>query len=124
MSSSLKEFVRDLLKSRLMSDAEIQEFRNSLPKTDRPKSVEAFARELVKREVLTSYQVSRVLDGETAGLVLGNNVILDRIGEGGMGEVFRAEHRTMKRPVCVKVLPATATKSEQLVRRFQREVQA
>jgi len=41
-----------------------------------------------------------------------------------MGEVFVAEHRRMKRPVVVKILPRAATQSEYYIRRFQREVEA
>ena len=56
--------------------------------------------------------------------MLGKYVIQEKIGEGGMGEVFIAEHRRMKRPVVVKVLPESHTHSEDSIRRFQREVEA
>ena len=42
----------------------------------------------------------------------------------GMGEVFKAEHRRMKRPVVVKILHEHALKSTVASRRFQREVEA
>ena len=47
---------------------------------------------------------------------------LDSIGQGGMGQVYKAKHRVMKRIVALKTLPSAATKSEQAVRRFHREV--
>ncbi|HTU23259.1 MAG TPA: protein kinase [Gemmataceae bacterium] len=60
---------------------------------------------LVQAGLLTSYQLERVLAGSAHGLVLGNYRVLDRLGSGGMGVVFLAEHCLMKRRVAVKVLP-------------------
>jgi tRNA A-37 threonylcarbamoyl transferase component Bud32/uncharacterized protein YjhX (UPF0386 family) len=55
---------------------------------------------------------------------LGNYVLLEKLGQGGMGEVYKARHRRMDRIVAVKLLSAAALRSEELVRRFQREVRA
>jgi response regulator RpfG family c-di-GMP phosphodiesterase/tRNA A-37 threonylcarbamoyl transferase component Bud32 len=60
---------------------------------------------LVQAGLLTSYQLDRVLAGATHGLVLGNYRVLDKLGRGGMGVVFLAEHSLLKRRVAVKVLP-------------------
>src|SRR5579885_2167232 len=60
---------------------------------------------LVQAGLLTNYQLERVLASSTHGLVLGNYRVLDRLGSGGMGTVFLAEHCLMKRRVAVKVLP-------------------
>lgn len=60
---------------------------------------------LVQAGLLTNYQLERVLGGLAHGLVLGNYRVLDRLGSGGMGVVFLAEHCLMKRNVAVKVLP-------------------
>jgi response regulator RpfG family c-di-GMP phosphodiesterase len=60
---------------------------------------------LVQAGLLTSYQLERSLAGSTHGLVFGNYRVLDRLGSGGMGVVFLAEHSLMKRRVAVKVLP-------------------
>jgi eukaryotic-like serine/threonine-protein kinase len=48
--------------------------------------------------------------------------ILNRIGEGGMGVVYRAEHRVMGRMVALKVLNTGVTSNPQAVDRFRREV--
>ncbi len=66
---------------------------------------EHLGRALVQAGLLTSHQLERVLIGNTHGLVLGSYRVLDRLGSGGMGVVFLAEHRLLKRRVAIKVLP-------------------
>jgi serine/threonine protein kinase len=56
--------------------------------------------------------------------VLGEYLILGRIGAGGMGQVYKAQHQRMKRVVALKVLPPRAVMTPNYVRRFSREVQA
>ena len=124
MPLTVKQYVQILIDSGLMTLDEIREFRDSLPAEKRIASVETLQRELVKQGRLTSYQASRVAEGRPKGLVLGKNVIVEKIGEGGMGEVFLAEHRVMKRPVVVKVLPEAAMESDYARKRFQQEVEA
>ncbi|MCY2995583.1 MAG: Hsp70 family protein [Planctomycetota bacterium] len=123
MATMLKRFTENLLASGLMSAEEWRGFRAQLP-TEPPLTVERVVEELVRQGKLTRYQATRIVDGKPHGLILGNNVILDRIGVGGMGEVFKAEHRRMKRIVVVKLLHPEHTKSEMALRRFQREVEA
>jgi hypothetical protein len=53
---------------------------------------------------------------------LGQYVIEEKIGEGGMGEVYRARHGLMRRPTALKLLRAGHTRETDLLR-FEREVQ-
>lgn len=55
---------------------------------------------------------------------LGEYTLLEHIGAGGMGQVFKARHRRMDRIVALKILPPQAVSSVESVRRFQREVKA
>ncbi|MEQ8789581.1 MAG: protein kinase [Pirellulaceae bacterium] len=50
--------------------------------------------------------------------------VLDKIGKGGMGDVYRAEHRLMQRTVALKVINSVLVKNPQAVERFRREVRA
>lgn len=50
--------------------------------------------------------------------------VLRKLGEGGMGAVFLAEHRLMHRPVALKLIRTTALSHPQAIDRFRREVQA
>jgi response regulator RpfG family c-di-GMP phosphodiesterase len=79
---------------------------------------------LIKHGLLTDYQAARIDAGTTFGLVLGNYRVLDRLGAGGMGVVFRAEHVRMRRQVAVKVLPQRGEQDQRLLRRFLTEIRA
>jgi molecular chaperone DnaK (HSP70)/tRNA A-37 threonylcarbamoyl transferase component Bud32 len=56
--------------------------------------------------------------------VLGDYVLLGKIGAGGMGKVFKARHRRMDRIVALKVLPPNMMKHPEAVLRFRQEVKA
>ncbi len=49
---------------------------------------------------------------------------LNKLGQGGMGTVYKAHHRRMDRVVALKLLPRSAKRSPDLVKRFQQEVRA
>ena len=57
------------------------------------------------------------------GKTLSHYKILEKIGEGGMGEVYRAEDASWKREVAIKALPEQFTKDLQGLARFEREAQ-
>ena len=124
MSVSLERFVQNLTESGLMSAADISSFQDSLPTERRPKDAETLARELVRSNKLTKYQVQMVYQGKTKGLVFGQYVVLDKLGKGGMGVVLKAQHRRMKRTVAIKVLSSDAMKQAGAIERFRREVEA
>lgn len=57
-------------------------------------------------------------------IVLGEYLILEKIGSGGMGQVYRAKHRTMDREVAIKILPGRLSSNPSAVDRFYAEVRA
>ncbi|HEY1068281.1 MAG TPA: serine/threonine-protein kinase, partial [Pirellulales bacterium] len=85
--------------------------------------VDSLAQRVVERGWLTEFQLSAVREGRASALRVGNYDLIDRLGAGGMGTVFKARHRRMKRIVALKVLAASLSSNELFVKRFQREVE-
>jgi len=61
---------------------------------------------MVEQAIVTAYQADQLLSGRTK-FSLGSYIITDWIGQGGMGQVFKAVHHVMGRICAVKVLPLT-----------------
>lgn len=80
------------------------------------------ADKLVELDRLNRWQAEQLLNGRTKWN-LGPYRIVDAIGQGGMGQVFRAEHTIMKRVVAIKVLPLNRSTPD-AVASFRREIQA
>jgi serine/threonine protein kinase/Leucine-rich repeat (LRR) protein len=120
---TLEQFIQLLTASRLVSAERFAKFMANLPADQRPADAASVAHALVEQELLTFYQASVLLDGRARGLVLGTYVILEKIGEGGMGVVFKARHQRMKRIVALKILPPSMTSSPDAIQRFHREVE-
>ena len=55
---------------------------------------------------------------------LGEYRLLEKLGEGGMGAVYKAVHTKLKRMVAIKVLPTTHRQDDRAVARFEREMEA
>lgn len=123
MATNLDDFIAALDKWGVMPAAQVESFLNLLPAATRPTDVQALARDLVRAGKITKYQAQAIYQGKGAGLLFGEYVVLDKLGAGGMGAVFKAQHRRMKRMVALKVLPTQATKSPANVKRFYQEVE-
>ena len=57
------------------------------------------------------------------GVEIGPYTIIERLGAGGMGEVYRARDSKLKREVALKVLPADLANDRERLARFQREAE-
>jgi serine/threonine protein kinase len=101
--------------------ASIAELRDSL--LEFPSAQEA-ADDLVRLKLLTTFQADVTLNGKAIPLVIGDYVVDEMLGRGGMGYVLKARHRRMKRPVAIKFLLKSLTESSDFQKRFEREVEA
>lgn len=122
MALALRRYRKTLLASGLIEPAELRTFERSLPTSKRPANPDELSQALVEAGKLTVFQAAELQAGRGLGLVLGNYVVLDRIGAGGMGQVFRAWHRRMQRTVALKTLPDRAAAGEDSIARFRREI--
>jgi eukaryotic-like serine/threonine-protein kinase len=114
-------FLANLRQSGLVGVEELEAALDRVPPTDRGKGV---ARALVHVGLLTKFQAELLLAGRTSGFVLGQYRILDLLGQGGMGRVFKAEHQTMGRTVAIKVLAPQHTRTPKARQLFMSEVRA
>jgi serine/threonine-protein kinase len=106
----------------LLEAAQLEELAK-LPEAQDP-DPRALGRVLLRREWLTRFQINLLARGRGKDLILGPYLILDRLGEGGMGEVFQARHRHMQRIVALKVIRKEKLANEEAVKRFYQEVHA
>jgi len=79
--------------------------------------------EVERRGWINSFQRRLLAQGRGAELRLGTYILLEPLGEGGMGTVYRARHALMRRLVAVKVLLPEFTRDKEATRRFHREVE-
>jgi hypothetical protein len=117
-SAGLLDALRRL---RLLEPARLDELARRPGGDDDPR---ALARALVRRGWLTPYQADRLLGGRGDDLVLGPYALLEPLGEGGMGEVFKARHLNLGRVAALKVLRPDLLRRPNALRRFRREVRA
>ena len=110
-------FVWDLRRSGLIDrgplDQIVGEFLKRNPRAEAP----ALAEYLVDQGTLTAFQAERILNGKSQGLVLGPYVLLDAIGSGSMGQVYKANSKNDNSQYAVKVLPRRSMWNVRLARR-------
>lgn len=81
------------------------------------------AEQLVKEGLLTKWQAQQLLSGRSQ-FFLGKYKLLDLIGQGGMGAVFKATQSGIGRIVALKVMTKTVLKDTSAVNRFLREIRS
>lgn len=74
--------------------------------------------------LLTHYQFRKLQANRAADLVFGKYLIFDKIGEGGMGKVYRACDTALGREVALKVVRPHLLANKMVVKRYRREVSA
>ena len=117
--AGLAEFSRSVVELGLIGAEELESLA-----ADRSEGVLGLSRALVAAGKLTPYQAAAVFQKKSRGLLVGNYVILDKIGQGGMGMVFKCRHRRLGRVGALKILPPSFARDHQAVMRFRREVEA
>jgi serine/threonine protein kinase len=115
---SIEEFTDLLQRSRLLTEEELQ----SLPKLG-ASSCDQLARRLVRLGWLTKWQALTLLEGRSQ-FFIGRYKLLELIGSGGMGAVFKAIRPDIGRVVAVKILKPKSLKKATGLPRFLREIES
>jgi len=122
LAASVREYCSVLAKSKLLPDAEVDALQRRWADDARggDDQVEGFTRFLIKERVLTAYQAVMIQRGHPEGFFLNGYKILDRIGKGQMGGVYKAVH-ALGQTVALKILASSKAKDPHTLGRFQRE---
>jgi eukaryotic-like serine/threonine-protein kinase len=78
--------------------------------------------QLVNRRLLNAFQAEQLVLG--GDLVLDDYLLMGKLGEGGMGVVYKAWHRLMRRDVALKLVRPERLARPQLRERFLREIRS
>lgn len=119
---SVPELVRILSKYPLLESAQRDELEGILKAqyTD-PRTL---SKELLLRGWLTPFQVNQLFQDRGPELMLGSYVIIERLTEGAVGQLFRARHQHMKRTVALQVVRPELLRNPEAVAQFYQEIQA
>ena len=91
-------------------------------KRDDPEHIDRrLARQAVQSKLLTLWQAQQLLAGRTSGYKVDRYVLLDLIGQGGMGRVYLARDTRLNRLVALKILSPERLNNPRAIARFQRE---
>src|SRR5713226_1724219 len=120
---SIPAFLTVLRDSQLLEAGQLEETSRDLAAGCEDAST--LAPLLVKRGWLTNYQADRLLKGRPQDLTMGPYRLLELLGEGGMGQVFKARHQRLNRLVALKVIrPERLLQNPEATRRFEREARS
>ncbi len=118
-SGSLVDVLR---KHRLLTQAQLAELPHLCP--GRCSEARSLAKALIQKGWLTVYQVNQLLVGNGEELVIGPYHVIDRLGQGGLSQVFHAKHAEMGNEVAVKMIRPEVFASTEGRQQFLQEVEA
>jgi serine/threonine-protein kinase len=120
---SIPAFLTILRDSQLLQATQLEETERDL--VTGCEDASTLAPLLVKRGWLTNYQADRLLQGRPQDLTMGPYRLLELLGEGGMGQVFKARHQRLNRLEALKIIrPERLQQHPEAARRFEREALA
>jgi WD40 repeat protein/serine/threonine protein kinase len=119
--TTINNLIDTLRQLGLLDPAQLAELERSRQQFADPKTL---LQALGKQGWLTRWQAKQLYNGRGADLALGQYTILEPLGEGGMGEVFKAKQRNLNRLVAIKVIRQDRLGNADALKRFQREIRA
>ncbi len=124
--SNTAEFVELVQKSGLVEEAQLRAYLKQLAEspTGMPPDPARLAGVMVRDGILTYFQAEQILQGKYKRFTIGKYKVLERLGAGGMGQVYLCEHLLMRRRAAIKVLPTSKSQDPASLERFYREARA
>lgn len=116
---SAEEIAERVINLNLLDDRQLQEAWSELGRRNVPG--DQFVQLLVRREMLTNYQVERLLKGEKSGYFYGDYKVLYLVASGSFARVYRAVHKQTGDVVALKVLRRRYSDDPQHAEQFCRE---
>ncbi|MBX3412736.1 MAG: protein kinase [Pirellulales bacterium] len=117
----IDEFLNVLRRSSLLPADLLAKVSRRANESKTPVDPRSVAKWLVEKQYISLWQARQLLAGRDR-FYLGRYRLIDRIGKGGMGVVFKAQHDVMARTVALKVMARHLLKKPRAVERFNREV--
>ena len=110
-------FVWDLRRSNLIDRGRLDQIVGEYLQKNPRAEPAALAEFLTGQGILTPFQAERLLQGKTQGFVLGPFTLMDALGSGSMGTVYKAHNKTDNQWYAVKVLPRRSMWNVRIARR-------
>ena len=109
--------------SGVLPSAQVDQLQARVQAGQLPADAIELAHRLVRDDTLTEYQANRLLKKKPHGLAFGKYVILEKLGAGAMGRVYKARHMLMGRNVALKIIAPEISGNQRGIGRFRREMQ-
>jgi serine/threonine protein kinase len=110
-------FVWDLRRSNLIDRGRLDQVVGEFLQKNARAEPADLAEFLIAQGILTPFQSERLLQGKTQGFVLGPFTLMDALGSGSMGTVYKAHNKTDNQWYAVKVLPRRSMWNVRIARR-------
>lgn len=114
-------FLQRLIDSGILTEQNLNAVEE---KKTRHQNVESFIQDLIESKLLTKFQAEQIDAGKGDSLSFGKYIIQEKLGAGGMGQVYKAYHPEAAKLVAIKVILPQGNWDTEFIKRFEREVKA
>jgi serine/threonine protein kinase len=122
--STTEQLLALIRKSELIDKHRLDNFVTQVSESMSSCKPHDLAKLLIAAGLITNFQAEQLLLGKWRGFTIGRYRVLERLGSGGMGNVYLCEHVQVRRKVAVKVLPTSQAQNPSALGRFYREARA